>query len=111
MQEYTAHDEEYQNFYLSNVIAHIPANGEHPTGEAILFMAHYDSVPMGQGASDDGVSVATMLEAIDYFTARMAEGYTLNNDLVFAFVNGEEFGPLRLQGVHGARRRACLCGV
>ena len=33
-----------------------------------------------------------MLEAIDYFTARMAEGYTLNNDLVFAFVNGEEFG-------------------
>lgn len=92
VQEYTAHDEEYQNFYLSNVIAHIPANGEHPTGEAILFMAHYDSVPMGQGASDDGVSVATMLEAVDYFTERRAEGYTFNNDLVFAFVNGEEFG-------------------
>ena len=92
VQDYVAHDEEYQNFYLSNVIAHIPANGENPSDEAILFMAHYDSVPMGQGASDDGVSVATMLEAIDYFTARMAEGYTLNNDLVFAFVNGEEFG-------------------
>ncbi len=92
VQEYTAHDEEYQNFYLSNVIAHIPANGSEPTGEAIMFMAHYDSVPMGQGASDDGVSVAAMLEAVGYFTERMAEGYTLNNDLVFAFVNGEEFG-------------------
>ena len=92
VQEYTAHDDEYQNFYLSNVIAHIPANGPAPTGEAIMFMAHYDSVPMGQGSSDDGVSVAAMLEAIDYFTERMAEGYTLNNDLVFCFVNGEEFG-------------------
>ena len=92
IQEYTAHDDEYQNFYLSNVIAHIPANGPEPTGKAIMFMAHYDSVPMGQGSSDDGVSVAAMLEAIHYFTAQMQAGYTLNNDLVFCFVNGEEFG-------------------
>ena len=92
IQEYTAHDDEYQNFYLSNVIAHIPANGPEPTGKAIMFMAHYDSVPMGQGSSDDGVSIAAMLEAIHYFTAQMQAGYTLNNDLVFCFVNGEEFG-------------------
>lgn len=110
VQDYVAHDEEYQNFYLSNVIAHIPANGENPSDEAILFMAHYDSVPMGQGASDDGVSVATMLEAIDYFTERMAEGYTLNNDLVFAFVNGEEFGLYGSEAFMGLAGEAPFAG-
>ncbi|MBQ9151648.1 MAG: M28 family peptidase [Clostridia bacterium] len=81
----------YQNWYLQNVIVHIPANGENPTGDAVMFMGHFDSVPMGQGSSDDGVACAVMLEAIRYYTDRMAEGYTLNNDLVFCFVNGEEY--------------------
>ena len=93
VQDYVATDEsgKYQNFYLKNVIVHIPANAENTTGEAVMFMGHFDSVPMGQGASDDGVACATMLEAIRYYLDKMENGYTLTNDLVFCFVNGEEY--------------------
>lgn len=93
IQDYVASDAtgRYQNFYLQNVIVHIPANGEKPTGEAVMFMGHLDSVPMGQGSSDDGVACAVMLEAIEYYLDKMEHGYTLNNDLVFCFVNGEEY--------------------
>lgn len=47
---------------------------------------------MGQGSSDDGVACSVMLEAIRYYIDRMQRGYTISNDLLFAFVNGEEFG-------------------
>lgn len=93
VQEYVASDEtgRYQNFYLKNVIVHIPANSENPTNEAVMFMGHFDSVPMGQGSSDDGVACATMLEAIRYYLDKMENGYEISNDLVFCFVNGEEY--------------------
>lgn len=90
--EYVAEDERYQNWYLKDVIVHIPANAENKTGEIALFMGHLDSVPMGNGASDDGVACATMLEAIRYYSEKMQNGYTLKNDLLFCFVNGEEYG-------------------
>lgn len=92
--DYTAVDidGEYQNWYLQNIIVHIPANGDKPTGEAVMFMGHTDSVPMGPGASDDSVACAVMLEAIRYYMDKIESGYTFNNDLVFSFVNGEEFG-------------------
>ena len=92
IQEFVTDDTDYQAFYLKNIIVHIPANSDAPTGEAMMFMGHTDSVPMGPGASDDGIAVATMLEAIRYYTGQMAEGFTISNDLVFCFVNGEEFG-------------------
>lgn len=93
VQDYVATDEtgRYQNFYLQNVIVHIPANAPDKTGEAVMFMGHFDSVPMGQGASDDGVACATMLEAIRYYLDRMEQGFTMKNDLLFCFVNGEEY--------------------
>ena len=92
VQDFITRDERYQNWYLQNVILHIPANAETKSGDAILFMGHLDSVPMGQGSSDDGVACATMLEAARYYLDKMANGYTIENDLVFAFVNGEEYG-------------------
>lgn len=92
VQEYVAEDTEYQNWYLKNVIVHIPANGNAPTNDAVMFMGHIDSVPMGPGASDDSVACAVMLEAIRYYMDQIQAGYTLNNDLVFSFVNGEEYG-------------------
>ena len=92
IQEFVTDDNDYQAFYLKNIIVHIPANAPEPTGEALMFMGHTDSVPMGPGASDDGVAVATMLEAIRYYTWTMTQGRTISNDLVFCFVNGEEFG-------------------
>lgn len=93
IQDYVATDDtgRYQNFYLKNVIVHIPANADEVTNEAVMFMGHFDSVPMGQGSSDDGVACATMLEAIRYYLDKMQNGYTLRNDLVFCFVNGEEY--------------------
>ncbi len=90
-QSFVGEDTEYQNWYLENIIVHIPANTD-ATGEAILFMGHTDSVPMGPGASDDGVACAVMLEAIRYYTDKIEDGYQLKNDLVFCFVNGEEYG-------------------
>lgn len=92
IQDFVTDDDDYQAFYLKNIIVHIPANSDAPTGQAVMIMGHTDSVPMGQGASDDGVAVATMLEAIRYYTQQMSQGFTLRNDLVFCFVNGEEFG-------------------
>lgn len=92
IQDFVAEDDRYQNWYLKNIIVHIPANGTNKTNEAIMFMGHTDSVPMGDGASDDGVAVAVMMEAINYYIDKINNGYTLNNDLVFCFVNGEEYG-------------------
>lgn len=92
VQEFVATDTDYQNWYLDNVIVHIPANSENKSGEAVMLMAHYDSVPMGQGSSDDAVAISVMLEAINYYTNKMSQGYTITNDLVFCFVNGEEYG-------------------
>lgn len=93
VQQYVATDEtgRYQNFYLKNVIAYIPANAEKPSGDAVMFMGHFDSVPMGQGASDDGVACATMLEAYRYYLEKLQNGFEITNDLVFCFVNGEEY--------------------
>ncbi len=92
IQEYVGtNDNRYQDWQLKNVIVHIPANAADKTGKAIMFMGHFDSVPMGQGASDDGVACATMLEAIRYYMDKIENGYTLKNDLVFCFVNGEEY--------------------
>ncbi len=92
IQEYIGtNDNRYQDWQLKNVIVHIPANAADKTGQAIMFMGHFDSVPMGQGASDDSVACATMLEAIRYYMDKIENGYTLKNDLVFCFVNGEEY--------------------
>ncbi len=91
VQEYVGEDTEYQNWYLTNVIVHIPAN-TNPTGDAIMFMGHTDSVPMGPGASDDSVACGVMLEAVRYYMDQIKDGYQLKNDLVFCFVNGEEYG-------------------
>ena len=91
VQSYISHDDRYQSFSLQNIIVHIPANAETKSGEAIMFMGHTDSVPMGPGASDDSVACATMLEAIRYYLGEMKNGKTLSNDLLFCFVNGEEY--------------------
>lgn len=97
IQDFVAEDTDYQNWYLKNIIVHIPANSDNPTNEAIMFMGHTDSVPMGDGASDDGLACAVMLEAIDYCLEQMANGYETSNDMVFCFVDGEEYG---LYGSH-----------
>ena len=93
IQDFVAEDSRglYQNFYLKNIIVHIPASSPTPSGRAALFMAHIDSVPTSDGAADDAVAVSTMLEAIRYYSAMLSSGFESENDLVFCFVNGEEY--------------------
>ncbi len=48
-----------------NVLARL--EGTNGGGKAFLLMSHYDSVPTGPGASDDGAGVAAMLETLRAF--------------------------------------------
>ncbi|MFJ8044019.1 M20/M25/M40 family metallo-hydrolase [Kitasatospora sp. NPDC096147] len=63
--------------------------GTDPTGHVVL-VAHYDSVPAGPGASDDGVNVAAILEVV---RALRADGAP-RNDIDVVFTDGEEAGLL-----------------
>lgn len=56
-------------------------------GRALLLNAHYDSVPVGPGASDDGIGVATLLE-----TAAVLKGHRLERPMILLFNEGEELG-------------------
>ncbi len=59
-------------------------------GQAVMLVAHYDSVAAGPGANDDGTAVATLLE-----TARaLSSGPPLRNDVILLFTDGEETGLL-----------------
>ena len=73
---------------VENVIVRVP--GTRSSAPDVLITAHYDSVPVGPGAGDDGVSVAAMLETMRALKA----GPPLKNDMVFLFTDGEELGLL-----------------
>ncbi|MBI4748999.1 MAG: M20/M25/M40 family metallo-hydrolase [Acidobacteria bacterium] len=72
---------------VHNIIARLP--GTNPT-KAVMLAAHYDSVPTGPGASDDGAGVAGILEAI---RALKSNG-PLRNDVIVLFTDSEELGLL-----------------
>jgi Peptidase family M28 len=68
---------------VRNVIARLgPASGR-----ALLLSAHYDSVPVGPGASDDGIGVATLLEVGSIMKDR-----PLERPVILLFNEGEELG-------------------
>lgn len=72
---------------IYNIVARIKGTYN---SKAILFMAHYDSVPSSPGASDDGAAVVALLE-----TARILKSSRpLKNDVIFLFSDGEERGML-----------------
>ncbi len=71
---------------VQNVIALI--EGTDPTGRVIL-AAHYDSVPSGPGANDDGAGVASILETARALTET---GFRPRNDIVLLLTDGEEKG-------------------
>ncbi len=68
-----------------NVIGVLP--GTASTGR-VLLVAHYDSVPMGPGASDDASGVATVLETV----RALRSGPALRNDVVVLITDAEEAG-------------------
>lgn len=70
-----------------NVLARLEGTAR---GKAFLVTAHYDSVSIAPGASDDGAGVAAMLETI----RALKEEPPLKNDVIFLFTDGEEPGML-----------------
>jgi hypothetical protein len=68
---------------VNNIVARFPGLSN---SRAILLVAHYDSVPEGPGAADDGAGLIVILEAIRALRA----GPAIKNDLVVLFSDGEE---------------------
>lgn len=68
---------------IRNVIAALGPS----TGKALLLSAHYDSVPVGPGASDDGIGVATLLEVGSILKDR-----PVKRPVLLLFNEGEELG-------------------
>ena len=62
---------------------------ENDAGRTVLVVAHYDSVPFGPGASDNGGGVAAAIEI-----ARMLSRQPLRCEVGFLFTDGEELGLL-----------------
>lgn len=75
---------------VHNVMARIPGTG---SSGAVVLAAHYDSVPYGPGASDDGAGVAAILEAARAILA----GPPLRNDIILLLTDGEEIGLMGAQ--------------
>ncbi|MBI3395707.1 MAG: M28 family peptidase [Spirochaetia bacterium] len=69
------------------------------SSNAALFVCHYDSVPHGYGAADNGAACAAFLEAIRALRAAHTDVKQsgMKNDLIFLFSDGEETG---LAGAH-----------
>lgn len=76
---------------VRNIVARLRGTGA-PSGErqAVLCMAHYDSVPAGPGIGDDLAGVAAWLEVARALKAKQP----LRRDIIFLFEDGEEQGLL-----------------
>ena len=74
---------------VANIVAELPGDAR---AETLLVTAHYDSVPAGPAASDDGVGVASLLE-----TARAIRTEHFRNTVRFLITDGEEAGLLGAQ--------------
>jgi hypothetical protein len=71
----------------TNIVA---TRGEVTGKDAVMLAAHYDSVPAGPGASDDGVGVANLLEIARVLSAMPAP----KHPIVLLVTDGEEAGLL-----------------
>jgi hypothetical protein len=73
---------------IQNVLGRL--KGTTNGGKALLMVAHYDSMVNSFGATDNGSSVATLLETL----RALKSGPPLKNDVIFLFTDGEETGLL-----------------
>ena len=72
---------------VHNILVRLPGR---VAGKALLLVAHYDSVPGGPGAADDGASVAAILETL----RALSTAPPLQNELICLLTDGEELGLL-----------------
>ena len=63
---------------VENVVARLEGTAN---SKSVLLVGHYDSVPTGNGASDDGAAVGAMLETL----RALQSGPPLKNDVIFLF--------------------------
>jgi len=75
---------------VSNILARLPGDAR---ADTLVVCAHYDSVPAGPGATDDGVGVATIIEV-----ARAVNREHYRNNILFLITDGEEDGLLGAEG-------------
>ncbi|HEY6386316.1 MAG TPA: M20/M25/M40 family metallo-hydrolase [Candidatus Acidoferrum sp.] len=73
---------------VENIVVRL--KGTSGRSDAVALVAHYDSVPAGPGAGDDGAGVAALLETLRALRA----GPPLRNDILFVITDGEEDGLL-----------------
>jgi hypothetical protein len=73
---------------VENIVARLKGTSE--ATDAVALVAHYDSVPAGPGAGDDGAGVAALLETLRALKA----GPPQRNDILFVITDGEEDGLL-----------------
>lgn len=89
---------------VNNIVARLPGRLD---AHAVLVVGHYDSVPSGPGASDNGAAVASMLE-----TARaLRQGPPPANDILFLFSDAEEqrlLGATAFQQSHPWAQRVAV---
>ncbi|TSC31260.1 M20/M25/M40 family metallo-hydrolase [Corallococcus sp. Z5C101001] len=70
---------------VENVVGRLRAK-EGAKGTTVMVVAHYDSVPTGPGASDNGAAVASILEV----ARALQQGPALAGDVVVLFTDAEE---------------------
>jgi hypothetical protein len=80
---------------VRNVTATIP--GRDSTGR-VLLVAHYDSVSVSPGASDNGLGVASLLE----IARVLGQGSQPRNDVTLLFTDSEEFAQLGARAFLGS---------
>jgi hypothetical protein len=73
---------------VENIVARL--KGTSGSNDVVALVAHYDSVPAGPGAADDGSGVAAILETLRALKA----GPPLLHDILFIVTDGEEDGLL-----------------
>ena len=76
---------------VENIVARVRGTAN---SRALMLAAHYDSVPTGPGASDDGAGVAALLETLRALKA----GAPLKNDLIILVTDAEELGLIGARG-------------
>lgn len=69
----------------NNVVARL-AGSDADDSAAVMLAAHYDSVPAGPGAGDNGIGVVAVLETMRV----LAAGPPPRNDVIVLFTDGEE---------------------
>lgn len=78
-------------FQGSNLLVKIDGTDNATEGDGVLFSAHFDSVSTAPGATDDGMSVAALLQLVNVLCKNRPR-----RTAVFNINNGEE------DGLHGA---------